>query len=69
MCLVCGAQVDAFREYSLNRHYVTKHAEKYSNYSDEKRVKESDAFLAKLQNQQGLEKRTKRHLKHLLLFV
>jgi len=54
VCLVCGAQVAVFKDYNLSRHYLTKHAEKYKNLSDEEREKESDALLTKLQNQQRL---------------
>lgn len=54
VCLVCGVQVAVLKDYNLNRHYVTKHEEKYKNLSDQERAKESDALLAKLQNQQGL---------------
>ena len=54
MCLVCGVQVAVFKDYNLNRHYVTKHKEKYKNLSDQERARESDALLAKLQYQQGL---------------
>lgn len=53
VCLVCGAQVAVLKDYNLTRHYATKHAEKYKNFSDEDRGKESDALLTKLQNQQG----------------
>lgn len=42
------------KDYNLNRHYTTKHEEKYRNLTDEERAKESDALLAKLQTQQGL---------------
>ena len=38
-----------FKDYNLNRHYVTKHEEKYQEHTGE-----SDALSAKLQNQQGL---------------
>jgi len=31
LCLVCGAQVAVFKDYNLNQHYATKHAEKYKN--------------------------------------
>ncbi|XP_074513994.1 general transcription factor II-I repeat domain-containing protein 2A-like [Sebastes fasciatus] len=54
VCLVCGVQVAVFKDYNLNRHYVTKHEEKYKNLSEQERARESDALLAKLQNQQGL---------------
>ena len=54
VCLVCGVQVAVFKDYNLNRHYVTKHEEKYKNVSEQEHAKESDALLAKLQNQQGL---------------
>ncbi|GCC40124.1 hypothetical protein chiPu_0024099 [Chiloscyllium punctatum] len=54
VCLVCGAQVAVFKDYNLNRHYVTKHAEKYNNLSDQERVRESGALRAKLPNQQRL---------------
>lgn len=54
MCLVCGIQIAVFKDYNLNRHYETKHAEKYKNLTDEERVRTCEALLAKLQNQQGL---------------
>ncbi|KAL7371179.1 hypothetical protein ABVT39_020995 [Epinephelus coioides] len=54
VCLACGVQVAVFKDYNFNRHYVTKHEEKYKNLSDQERATESDALLAKLQNQQGL---------------
>ena len=52
VCLVCGKQVAVFKEYNLNRHYVTKHEEKYKNLSDEERARELNTLLAKLHNQQ-----------------
>ncbi|XP_023812089.1 general transcription factor II-I repeat domain-containing protein 2B-like [Oryzias latipes] len=54
VCLICGAKVAVFKDYNLNRHYTTKHEEKYRNLSDEERAKESEALLQKLQTQQGL---------------
>lgn len=53
VCLVCGTQVAVFKEYNLNRHYTTKHEDKYRNLSGEERARESDALLAKLQTQRG----------------
>ncbi|XP_078134287.1 general transcription factor II-I repeat domain-containing protein 2A-like [Sander vitreus] len=41
-------------DYNLNRHYTTKHEDKYRNLTDEEHGRESDALLAKLQTQQGL---------------
>ena len=54
VCLICGTQVAVFKDYNLNRHYTTKHEDKYRNLTDEERTRESDALLAKLQTQQGL---------------
>lgn len=53
MCLVCGTRVAVFKEYNLNRHYTTKHEDKYRKLSGEERARESDALLAKLQTQRG----------------
>lgn len=52
VCLICGAKVAVFKDYNLNRHYTTKHEEKYRNLSDEERAKESEALLGKLHTQQ-----------------
>lgn len=38
----------------MNRHYETKHAEKYKNLTDAERAQTSEALLAKLQKQQEL---------------
>lgn len=46
MCLICGTQTAVFNEYNLNRHYTTKHEDKYRNLSDEERGRESDSLLA-----------------------
>ncbi|GCC28423.1 hypothetical protein chiPu_0006853 [Chiloscyllium punctatum] len=46
------ARVAVFKDYNLNRHYLTKHTEKSNNLSDQERVRELDALLAKLHNQQ-----------------
>ncbi|XP_035985865.1 general transcription factor II-I repeat domain-containing protein 2-like [Fundulus heteroclitus] len=54
LCLVCGAQVAVLKDYNLNRHYATKHEEKYKNFSDKERATESSVLLAKLQSQQTL---------------
>uniref|UniRef100_A0AAY5KZX0 HAT C-terminal dimerisation domain-containing protein n=1 Tax=Esox lucius TaxID=8010 RepID=A0AAY5KZX0_ESOLU len=54
VCLICGTQVSVLKDYNLNRHYTTKHEDKYRNLSDEERAWDSDALLAKLQTQQGL---------------
>lgn len=54
VCLICGTQVSVLKDYNLNRHYTTRHEDKYRNLSDEERAQESDALLAKLQTQQGL---------------
>ena len=53
VCIVCGIQIAVFKDYNLNRYYKTKHAEKYKTLTDAERARTSDAFLAKLQNQQG----------------
>ena len=53
MCLVCGEQVAVLKDYNLNRHYNTKHAEKYGNLTDADRAQTSEALLAKLQKQKG----------------
>ena len=53
VCLVCGEQVAVLKDYNLNRHYNTKHAEKYGNLTDADRARTSEAFLAKLQKQRG----------------
>lgn len=52
VCLVCGEHIAVFKDYNLNRHYQTKHAETYKNLTDAERARTSDAFLAKLQKQQ-----------------
>lgn len=52
--LVCGEQIAVLKDYNLNRHYETKHAEKYKNLTDAERARTSEALLAKLQKQQGL---------------
>uniref|UniRef100_A0A669BDA4 SPIN-DOC-like zinc-finger domain-containing protein n=1 Tax=Oreochromis niloticus TaxID=8128 RepID=A0A669BDA4_ORENI len=54
VCLVCGTQVAVLKDYNLNRHYTTKHEDKYKNLSEKERARVSDALLAKLQTQQGL---------------
>ncbi|KAM4555660.1 general transcription factor II-I repeat domain-containing protein 2A-like [Odontesthes bonariensis] len=46
VCLVCGTQVAVLKDYNLNRHFVTKHEEKYKNLSDEERAREADGLLA-----------------------
>lgn len=45
--LVCGEQVAVFKEYSLN-HHVTKHAEKYKNFTDAEWAQTADGLLGKL---------------------
>lgn len=52
--LICGTQVAVFKDFKLNRHYTSKHEDKYRTLSDEERTRESDALQAKLQTQQGL---------------
>ncbi|KAM3859884.1 general transcription factor II-I repeat domain-containing protein 2A-like [Diretmus argenteus] len=47
-------QVAVFKDYNLNRHYTTKHGDKYRNLSDEEHTREADALMVKLQTQQGL---------------
>lgn len=42
-----------FKDYNLNRHYETKHAEKYKNLTEAERARVSKDLLAKLQRQQG----------------
>lgn len=54
VCLICGTEVAVLKDYNLNRHYATKHADKYRNLSDNERARESAGLLAKLQTQQGL---------------
>lgn len=53
MCLVCGEQIAAFKDYILSCHYETKHAEKYKNLGDAERAQTSEALLAQLQIRQG----------------
>ncbi|XP_068189785.1 general transcription factor II-I repeat domain-containing protein 2-like [Antennarius striatus] len=52
VCLVCGDQIAVFKDYNLNRHYTTKHADRYKNLTDDARARTSEALLAKLQTQQ-----------------
>lgn len=52
VCLVCRERVAVFKDYNLNRHYETKHAEKYKNLTDAERAQTSEALLAKLHTQQ-----------------
>ncbi|XP_073689371.1 general transcription factor II-I repeat domain-containing protein 2B-like [Garra rufa] len=47
-------KIAVFKDYNLNRHYETKHAEKYKNLTDAERARTSEALLTKLQKQQGL---------------
>lgn len=54
VCLVCGEQIAVFKDYNLNRHYETKHAEKYKNLTEAERARVSEDLLAKLQRQQGI---------------
>lgn len=53
VCLVCGEQIAVLKDYNLNRHYETKHAEKYKNVTDAELARTSEILLAKLQKQQG----------------
>ena len=50
VCLICGTQVAVLKDYNLNRHYMTKHEDKYRNLFYEERTRES-ALLAKLHTQ------------------
>lgn len=54
VCLVCGTHVAVLKDYNINRHFVTKHEEKFKNLTDEERAREAGVLLAKLQTQQGL---------------
>ena len=49
MCLVCREQITVLKDYNLNRHYNTKHKEKYKNWTDAERARMSEALLAKQQ--------------------
>ncbi|KAL7851395.1 hypothetical protein AOLI_G00217510 [Acnodon oligacanthus] len=53
VCLVCGAQIAVFKDYSLNRHCESKSTEKHKNSADEERARPSEDLLEKLQRQQG----------------
>ncbi|KAF7246160.1 General transcription factor II-I repeat domain-containing protein 2B [Varanus komodoensis] len=69
VCLVCGEQIAVLKDYNLNRHYETKHAEKYKHLTDAERTRTSEALLAKLQKQQGffLPKLTHHGTQHFLI--
>ncbi|KAL2079794.1 hypothetical protein ACEWY4_025538 [Coilia grayii] len=54
VCLVCGTQVAVLKDYNLNRHFATKHEEKYKNLTDEDRAREAGTLLAKLHTQQAV---------------
>lgn len=41
-----------FKDYNLNRDYMTKHEDTFKNLSEEQ-ANESEALLARLQTQQG----------------
>lgn len=43
VCLVCAAQIAMFKIYNLNRHYETKHVEKYKHLMNAERVRTSEA--------------------------
>ena len=49
VCLVCGEQVAVLKDYNLNRHYGTKHADKYKNLADAGRARAADGLLVKMQ--------------------
>ncbi|XP_069584553.1 general transcription factor II-I repeat domain-containing protein 2B-like [Ranitomeya imitator] len=51
VCLVCGEQIAVFKDYNLNRHYETKHAQKYKNLTEAERARASEDLLSKLQTQ------------------
>ena len=52
--MLCGEQVAVLKDYNLNRHYNTKHAEKSDNLTDADRARTSEALLAKLRKQTRL---------------
>ena len=49
VCLVCREQVAVLKDYNLNRHYGTKHADKYKNLTDAEWARATDGLLVKLQ--------------------
>lgn len=61
MCLVCGEQIAVFKDYNLNRHSETKHAEKYKNLMEAERPRVSEDLLTKFQRQQGFFFKKKFH--------
>ncbi|XP_077113087.1 general transcription factor II-I repeat domain-containing protein 2-like [Ranitomeya variabilis] len=52
--LVCGEQIAVCKDYNVNRHYETKHAQKYKNLAEAERARASEDLLSKLQRQKGL---------------
>lgn len=44
MCFACGELIHVFKEYNLNCHAETKHAEKYKNFAV-KAVKATRTFV------------------------
>ena len=47
--LVCGEQVAVLKDYDLNRHYRTKHADKYKSLTGAEWARATDGLLVKLQ--------------------
>lgn len=44
--LICGTRVAMLKDYNLNRHYTTKHNDKYWNVSDEERTRKANSETA-----------------------
>ena len=53
LCLICNESIAVFKEYSIKRHYETKHFQNYSKYTGSLRTEKFEAMKHGLKSQQS----------------
>lgn len=54
ICLICKESIVIFKEYNINRHFSTRHANYTSNLSSDERASTATKLAASLQAQQNI---------------
>ena len=54
VCLLCSESVSVMKEYTVRRHYVTKHSAKYDSFQGERRKEKVQNMIKNLKQQQSI---------------
>lgn len=52
LCVICNETISVLKEYNINRHYKTKHSEKYSKFTGTQRLEKLNSLKTAFKSQQ-----------------